>query len=278
MKRWSPKPRPCDGQLVVLQRGGWPEQSDRSGTTVPDATMVLLPSLCYPATMPFLKTSPPLLPSSSSRLASPSKETMAEIATPARPVQKVLVLGKWPKNGSAGVPGAHLPRVPSRRLRQLWQVRRRAARVPSSFRSVQLARMRAAPAGTRWGAQEWPYKLIRSSPTSSCLADHLADIAHDVFIYARSTEVVDSLNTHHRNPKYLKGELFCWVPTDHGYLGPRVRAQRRMDGSLYLLNGCRSRIPRQLARTRSRDPRRRLPRDLRRDRLRHSDPIHAVST
>jgi hypothetical protein len=51
--------------------------------------------------------------------------------------------------------------------------------------------------------------LIRSSPTSSCLADHLADIAHDVFIYARSTEVVDSLNVHHRNPKYLKGEPYC---------------------------------------------------------------------
>ena len=47
----------------------------------------------------------------------------------------------------------------------------------------------------------------------SCLADHLADIDNDVFIHCRTIEVIDSLNHHHRNPKYLKG-----VPLQPGVL------------------------------------------------------------
>ena len=37
----------------------------------------------------------------------------------------------------------------------------------------------------------------------TCLANHLAREGHDVLLWARSTEVVDSINNLHKNPKYL---------------------------------------------------------------------------
>lgn len=50
-----------------------------------------------------------------------------------------------------------------------------------------------------------PSALRRADGDGSCLADHLADIMNEVFIYARSPEVVESFNKHNRNPKYLTG-------------------------------------------------------------------------
>jgi glycerol-3-phosphate dehydrogenase len=38
--------------------------------------------------------------------------------------------------------------------------------------------------------------------------DHLADAGSHVLLWSRSVEVVNSLNTTHRNPKYLKDHLF----------------------------------------------------------------------
>jgi hypothetical protein len=37
----------------------------------------------------------------------------------------------------------------------------------------------------------------------SCLADHLGDSQHDVFIWTREQSVVEYFNKHHRNPRYL---------------------------------------------------------------------------
>ena len=37
----------------------------------------------------------------------------------------------------------------------------------------------------------------------TCLANHLAHQGHDVKIWGRSSEIVDSINNKHRNPKYL---------------------------------------------------------------------------
>ncbi|KAI0788688.1 NAD-dependent glycerol-3-phosphate dehydrogenase [Abortiporus biennis] len=42
----------------------------------------------------------------------------------------------------------------------------------------------------------------------SCLADHLADSSHEVFIWSRSPEIVQSLNKSHRNPEFLKEHVF----------------------------------------------------------------------
>lgn len=42
----------------------------------------------------------------------------------------------------------------------------------------------------------------------SCLADHLADSHHEVLVWSRSSNVVQSLNESHRNPEYLKDHTF----------------------------------------------------------------------
>lgn len=42
----------------------------------------------------------------------------------------------------------------------------------------------------------------------SCLADHLADSLHDVFVWSRTKEIVDTLNATHRNPEFLKDHAF----------------------------------------------------------------------
>ncbi|KAF8445751.1 6-phosphogluconate dehydrogenase [Boletus edulis BED1] len=42
----------------------------------------------------------------------------------------------------------------------------------------------------------------------SCLADHLGDSDHEVYIWSRHASFVQHFNTHHRNPNYLKDHVF----------------------------------------------------------------------
>lgn len=42
----------------------------------------------------------------------------------------------------------------------------------------------------------------------SCLADHLGDSDHEVYIWSRHASFVKHFNTHHRNPDYLKDHVF----------------------------------------------------------------------
>ncbi len=42
----------------------------------------------------------------------------------------------------------------------------------------------------------------------SCLADHLGDSDHEVFMWSRERTVVEYFNEHHKNPQYLKGHCF----------------------------------------------------------------------
>ncbi|EJT99954.1 NAD-dependent glycerol-3-phosphate dehydrogenase [Dacryopinax primogenitus] len=51
----------------------------------------------------------------------------------------------------------------------------------------------------------------------SCLADHLADVDHKVYIWSREADVVEALNATHRNPRYLTEHSF---PEDILALGP----------------------------------------------------------
>ncbi|KDE02643.1 hypothetical protein MVLG_06802 [Microbotryum lychnidis-dioicae p1A1 Lamole] len=50
--------------------------------------------------------------------------------------------------------------------------------------------------------------VLGSGNFGSCLADHLGDIEHKVFIHCRSQATIDSLNTHRKNPKYLTDHEF----------------------------------------------------------------------
>lgn len=42
----------------------------------------------------------------------------------------------------------------------------------------------------------------------SCLADHLGDSEHEVYLWSRKASFVDHFNVNHRNPDYLKDHLF----------------------------------------------------------------------
>lgn len=53
----------------------------------------------------------------------------------------------------------------------------------------------------------------------TCLANYLAQQGHEVLIWGRSKDIVDSINSHHRNPKYLA----------HIQLDPRLAAIDTLD-------------------------------------------------
>ncbi|KAM0746169.1 NAD-dependent glycerol-3-phosphate dehydrogenase [Meredithblackwellia eburnea MCA 4105] len=61
--------------------------------------------------------------------------------------------------------------------------------------------------------------VLGSGNFGSCLADHLADLSNEVFIYARSEQVIKSFNQEHRNPKYLTDHIF---PDNLKAIGPAV--------------------------------------------------------
>jgi hypothetical protein len=42
----------------------------------------------------------------------------------------------------------------------------------------------------------------------SCLADHLGNSDHEVFMWSRERSFVDYFNEHHKNPQYLKEHCF----------------------------------------------------------------------
>src|SRR5882757_4130519 len=53
----------------------------------------------------------------------------------------------------------------------------------------------------------------------SCLASHLGDSQHDVYMWAREERIVKYFNLHQRNPVYLKDHLF---PPSITAIGPEL--------------------------------------------------------
>ena len=66
----------------------------------------------------------------------------------------------------------------------------------------------------------------------SCLASHLGDSGHDVYMWARDESVVKHFNTHHRNPIYLRDHQF---PTNITAVGPDLPSKEFMAGMDVLL-------------------------------------------
>ncbi|KZT55018.1 NAD-dependent glycerol-3-phosphate dehydrogenase [Calocera cornea HHB12733] len=66
----------------------------------------------------------------------------------------------------------------------------------------------------------------------SCLADHLAEVDHTVYIWSREADVVEELNKTHRNPKYLTDHAF---PESITALGPEFPDAKVLNGVDVLL-------------------------------------------
>ncbi|KAI0034141.1 glycerol-3-phosphate dehydrogenase [Vararia minispora EC-137] len=61
----------------------------------------------------------------------------------------------------------------------------------------------------------------------SCLADHLADSEHDVFMWSREGDLVEHFNKHHRNLRYLKDHEF---PKRIQAIGPELPSSTFIKG------------------------------------------------
>ncbi|KAG6875956.1 hypothetical protein C0993_006586 [Termitomyces sp. T159_Od127] len=66
----------------------------------------------------------------------------------------------------------------------------------------------------------------------SCLASHLGDTQHDVYMWAREASIVSHFNEHHRNPVYLRDHQF---PTNITAVGPEMPSKELIDSMDVLL-------------------------------------------
>ncbi|KAI0285447.1 glycerol-3-phosphate dehydrogenase [Russula aff. rugulosa BPL654] len=69
----------------------------------------------------------------------------------------------------------------------------------------------------------------------SCLADHLGDSDHQVFMWSRWKDVVDYFNEHHKNPQYLKDHYFPRTVCAVGPDLPDAEFVKRMDVLLFAI-------------------------------------------
>lgn len=69
----------------------------------------------------------------------------------------------------------------------------------------------------------------------SCLADHLADSAHDVLMWSRTESLVQHFNTHHRNPEFLQDHTFPECIRAIGPEFPSADIIRTMDVLLFAI-------------------------------------------
>lgn len=66
----------------------------------------------------------------------------------------------------------------------------------------------------------------------SCLASHLGDTQHDVYMWAREASIVSHFNEHHRNPVYLRDHQF---PANITAVGPEMPNKELIDSMDVLL-------------------------------------------
>lgn len=69
----------------------------------------------------------------------------------------------------------------------------------------------------------------------SCLADHLGDSEHDVWMWSRSARLVEHFNAHHRNPEFLKDHVFPECIKAVGPEFPSAELIRSMDVLLFAI-------------------------------------------
>jgi len=69
----------------------------------------------------------------------------------------------------------------------------------------------------------------------SCLADHLGDSDHEVFMWSREKSVIEYFNEHHKNPHYLKDHYFPHTIRAVGPDLPGADFVKRMDVLLFAI-------------------------------------------
>jgi NAD-dependent glycerol-3-phosphate dehydrogenase N-terminus len=80
----------------------------------------------------------------------------------------------------------------------------------------------------------------------SCLADHLGNSEHEVFMWSRERSVINYFNEHHKNPQYLKDHCFPRTVCAVGPDLPDAEFVKRMDVLLFAIptQGLRYSFPR----------------------------------
>ncbi|KAH9035066.1 glycerol-3-phosphate dehydrogenase [Lactarius hengduanensis] len=93
-----------------------------------------------------------------------------------------------------------------------------------------------------------PKKIIvfGSGNFGSCLADHLGDSEHEVFMWSREKSFVEYFNEHHKNPRYLKDHSFPNTIRAVGPDLPDAEFVKRIDVLLFAIptQGLRSLLAR----------------------------------
>ena len=69
----------------------------------------------------------------------------------------------------------------------------------------------------------------------SCLADHLGDSSHTVYMWSRSEKIVNHFNQYHRNPEALQDHLFAESITAVGPDFPTAEMVQSMDVLLFAI-------------------------------------------
>ena len=76
-------------------------------------------------------------------------------------------------------------------------------------------------------AQNSKVLVLGAGNFGSCLASHLGDSQHDVYMWAREERIVKHFNEHHRNLVYLPDHEF---PTTITAVGPDMPGKEFIDG------------------------------------------------
>ena len=69
----------------------------------------------------------------------------------------------------------------------------------------------------------------------SCLADHLGDSSHTVYMWSRSGDLVKHFNQNHRNPEALQDHEFAEAITAVGPEFPSAEMVQSMDVLLFAI-------------------------------------------
>ena len=77
--------------------------------------------------------------------------------------------------------------------------------------------------------------IFGSGNFGSCLASHLGDSQHDVYMWAREEKIVTYFNEHRRNPVYLKDHEFPKTITAVGPELPTKEFIKEMDVVLFAI-------------------------------------------